>query len=374
MIYLDNSSTTHKKPIGVIWSQLLSVTKNSINPSRAGYKSAQRVSEKIFNARELFAETFNTTADNVIFTSGCTMALNTAIFGTAKKNGHIITTVYEHNSVMRALEKIKSTQSVTYSVVTPNKNGQITASEIQKHIRPNTYMVIVNHTSNVTGTTQNIESIGKLCKKHKLLFLVDGAQSVGHEHIDMQKYNINMLSVAGHKGLYAPEGIGALLINNVSVSPLLYGGTGTYSDQIKQPVEPPEGLESGTSNIPGILGMYAGLKFVNRNFKKINSKIYKLTSVLIDELKTISSVKLFSTNKHSGVVSFVVKGKDSSEVSNILNEEYNIATRAGLHCAPLVHKYMGTLKNGMTRISISYFNKMSDIKKAIVAIKKIASN
>ncbi len=374
MIYLDNSSTTHKKPIGVIWSQLLSVTKNSINPSRAGYKSAQKVSEKIFNARELFAETFNTTADNVIFTSGCTMALNTAIFGTAKKNGHIITTVYEHNSVMRALEKIKSTQSVTYSVVTPNKNGQITASEIQKHIRPNTYMVIVNHTSNVTGTTQNIESIGKLCKKHKLLFLVDGAQSVGHEQIDMQKYNINLLSVAGHKGLYAPEGIGALLINNVSVSPLLYGGTGTYSDQIKQPVEPPEGLESGTSNIPGILGMYAGLKFVNRNFKKINSKIYKLTSVLIDEVKTISSVKLFSTNKHSGVVSFVVKGKDSSEVSNILNEEYNIATRPGLHCAPLVHKYMGTLKNGMTRISISYFNKMSDIKKAIVAIKKIASN
>ena len=183
-----------------------------------------------------------------------------------------------------------------------------------------------------------------------------------------------MLSVAGHKGLYAPEGIGALLINNASVSPLLYGGTGTYSDQIKQPVEPPEGLESGTSNIPGILGMYAGLKFVNRNFKKINSKIYKLTSVLIDELKTISGVKLFSTNKHSGVVSFVVKGKDSSEVSNILNEEYNIATRPGLHCAPLVHKYMGTLKNGMTRISISYFNKMSDIKKAIVAIKKIASN
>lgn len=374
MIYLDNSSTTHKKPIGVIWSQLLSITKNSINPSRAGYKSAQRVSEKIFNARELFAETFNTTADNVIFTSGCTMALNTAIFGTAKKNGHIITTVYEHNSVMRALEKIKSTQSVTYSVVTPNKNGQITASEIQKHIRPNTYMVIVNHTSNVTGTTQNIESIGKLCKKYKLLFLVDGAQSVGHEQIDMQKYNINLLSVAGHKGLYAPEGIGALLINNASVAPLLYGGTGTYSDQIKQPVEPPEGLESGTSNIPGILGMYAGLKFVNRNFKKINSKIYKLTSVLIDELKTISGVKLFSTNKHSGVVSFVVKGKDSSEVSNILNEEYNIATRPGLHCAPLVHKYMGTLKNGMTRISISYFNKMSDIKKAIVAIKKIASN
>lgn len=374
MIYLDNSSTTHKKPIGVIWSQLLSITKNSINPSRAGYKSAQRVSEKIFNARELFAETFNTTADNVIFTSGCTMALNTAIFGTAKKNGHIITTVYEHNSVMRALEKIKSTQSVTYSVVTPNKNGQITASEIQKHIRPNTYMVIVNHTSNVTGTTQNIESIGKLCKKHKLLFLVDGAQSVGHEQIDMQKYNINLLSVAGHKGLYAPEGIGALLINNASVAPLLYGGTGTYSDQIKQPVEPPEGLESGTSNIPGILGMYAGLKFVNRNFKKINSKIYKLTSVLIDELKTISGVKLFSTNKHSGVVSFVVKGKDSSEVSNFLNEEYNIATRPGLHCAPLVHKYMGTLKNGMTRISISYFNKMSDIKKAIVAIKKIASN
>ena len=372
MIYLDNSSTTHKKPFGVVWSQLMAVTKFSINPSRAGYKRAQLTGEKVFKCRELFAETFGTTPDNVVFTSGCTMALNTAIFGCAKKGGHIITTVYEHNSVMRALERLKHTHNITYTIVEPNKSGKITPVEIQKHIKSNTYLVIVNHTSNVTGTTQNIESIGKMCKKHGLLFLVDGAQSVGHEYINMQQMNINMLSIAGHKGLYAPEGIGALLINNVTLTPLLYGGTGTYSNQIKQPLDTPEGLESGTPNLPGILGMYHGLKFVKRNQNKINQKIENLTTTLISELKQIPKITLYSNNTHAGVVSFTLKGKDSSEVSDILDEKFGIATRSGLHCAPTVHKYLGTLKNGTTRISLSYFNSKKDIQKFIEAIKKIA--
>ena len=187
MIYLDNSSTTHKKPLRVKIALLKSITKYSINPNRVGYKRAIEVSEQVFKCRELFASTLNTTPENIIFTSGCTMALNMAIFGTAKKNGHIITTIFEHNSVLRTLEQLKTRENVTYTTLEPNKNGTITISEISKNIKPNTYMVIINHTSNVTGTTQNIESIGKFCKKHNLIFLVDGAQSVGHEHIDMKK-------------------------------------------------------------------------------------------------------------------------------------------------------------------------------------------
>lgn len=372
MIYLDNSSTTHKKPISVKIALLKSITKYSINPNRVGYKRAIEVSEQVFKCRELFASTLNTTPENIIFTSGCTMALNMAIFGTAKKNGHIITTIFEHNSVLRTLEQLKTRENVTYNTIEPNKNGTITISEISKNIKPNTYMVIINHTSNVTGTTQNIESIGKFCKKHNLIFLVDGAQSVGHEDIDMKKYNINMLSIAGHKGLYGPEGIGVLALNDIQINPLLYGGTGTYSEKLKQPLDTPDGLESGTHNIPGILGLYAGLKFVIKKKEKINNKIKYLTSLLLKEMNKIKNVNVYGNTAKSGVVSFTVENLDSSEVSNILDEEFNIATRSGLHCAPLVHKFYGTTKNGMTRVSLSYFNSKRDILKFIEALKKIA--
>ena len=374
MIYLDNSSTTHKKPLSVKLALLKSITKYSINPNRVGYKRAMEVSEQVFKCRELFANTLNTTPENIIFTSGCTMALNLAIFGTAKKNGHIITTIFEHNSVLRTLEQLKEKENVSYTTLEPNKNGTITISEISKNIKPNTYMVIINHTSNVTGTTQNIESIGKFCKKHNLLFLVDGAQSVGHEDLDMQKSNINMLSIAGHKGLYGPEGIGVLALNNVQVTPLLYGGTGTYSEKLKQPLDTPDGLESGTHNIPGILGLYAGLKFVTRKKEKINNKIKLLTETLLKEMNKIKNVNVYGNTAKSGVVSFTVENLDSSEVTNILDEEFNIATRSGLHCAPLVHKYYGTIKNGMTRVSLSYFNSKRDILKFLEALKKIALN
>ena len=188
----------------------------------------------------------------------------------------------------------------------------------------------------------------------------------------MQKDNINLLAIAGHKGLYGPQGIGALLINNCTVKPLIYGGTGTESDKLKQPSSYPEGLESGTQNIIGILGLSAAIDFIQHNQNKINHKISNLTKYLIKELNKIKFIEVYSGSFNSGVVSFTIKNKDSSTVSNILNEKYNIATRSGLHCAPLVHKYYKTIKNGMTRISISYFNKKSDIEKVLLAIKEIA--
>jgi selenocysteine lyase/cysteine desulfurase len=313
-----------------------------------------------------------TTPENVIFTSGCTMAINLGLCGTVKKNGHVIITAFEHNSVLRTLEKLKITHNISYTIIPPNKNGQITPSEISKNIKNNTYMVIVNHTSNVTGATQNIEGIGKLCKKNNLLYFVDGAQSVGHEYINMQEFNINLLSVAGHKGLYAPQGIGALLINNCSVSPLIYGGTGTHSDKAKQPTDYPDGLESGTQNIVGILGLSAGIDFIVSNQDKINKKISTLTHQLIDGLNKIKNVEIYSGNENSGVVSITIKNKDSSTVSHLLDEKFGICSRSGLHCALLVHKHYKTLKNGMTRLSISYFNTPTEINKTISAIEKIA--
>ena len=299
------------------------------------------------------------------------MAINLALRGTIKKGGHIITTIYEHNSVLRTLDTLKKTSNIEVSYLTPNKSGLITTKDINNKIKKNTYLVIINHTSNVTGTTQDIDSIGKLCKKKGLLFMVDGAQSIGHININMQNQNINLLTLAGHKGLYAPEGIGALLINNCNISPIIYGGTGTHSDKESQPADIPDGLESGTINLPGILGLNAGVNFIRKNFDKINTKIEKLSSKLMYELDRIKNIKVYG-DKNSGVISISIKGKDSSVVSNILDEKYNICTRSGLHCAPRIHKYLGSHKTGLTRISLSYYNTDREINKLVNAIKEIA--
>jgi len=299
------------------------------------------------------------------------MALNLAILGTAKRNGHIITTVLEHNSVLRVLNNLKTTHNISITYLKPNKEGKISTNELTKSIKGSTYLVIINHTSNVTGYTQNLEAIGRICKKHNILFLVDGAQSAGHEKIDMEKQNINMLAIAGHKGLYALQGIGALIINNAKVNPIIFGGTGTQSISIKQPTDYPDGLESGTLNLTGILSLNAGITFVENNQEKINSKIEKLTSYLIYELNRIKNIEVFGTS-YSGIVSIKIKNTDSNIVSNQLDEKYNIATRSGLHCAPLLHKHLNTLKTGLTRISLSYFNNKREIDKLILALKEIA--
>lgn len=373
MIYLDNSSTTHKKPLSVKLALLKGVNYLSINSSRGSYKRALDGANAIFETRETLSNYFGTTPENVVFTKGCTEALNLAIFGTARKNGHIITTIYEHNSTLRPLEKLKSTHNISVTYLKPNKEGKISTKEISHSIKNNTYMIIINHTSNVTGATQNIESIGKIAKKNNLLFLVDAAQSGGHENINMQKQNINLLTIAGHKGFYAPEGIGALLINNANVAPLILGGTGTYSDKLTQPSDYPDGLESGTLNLPGILALRAGVDFVTKNQDKINTKIESLTEELIYQLNRIKNIDIYG-NAKAGIASISIKNKDSVEVTKILDEKYNIATRSGLHCAPLIHKYLGTLKKGLTRISISYYNNKQDIRKIVKAIEEIALN
>ena len=202
--------------------------------------------------------------------------------------------------------------------------------------------------------------------------MVDGAQSIGHEKIDMQECNINLLTIAGHKGLYAVTGIGALLTNNINLQPLIQGGTGTYSDKLKQPTDSPDGFESGTQNILGILSLHSGLKFVIKHQEKINKKVSILTEYLITQLNRIKNIQCYSNNYNSGVVSIMITDKDSVTISKILDEKYNIATRSGLHCAPMIHKYLGTLKSGLTRISISYFNTKLEIKKLIKALQKIA--
>lgn len=373
MIYLDNASTTHKKPRCVIRAVKKGLTRYSVNSGRGAYKLAIKASNIVYETRIKISQFINNDdPSNIIFTGSCTQAINMALRGSAVSNGHIITTTFEHNSVLRTLNYLKNKYNISYTIITP-KSSIISLEEITKEIRKNTYLVAINHTSNVIGTTQNIKEIGKLCASKKLLLFLDGAQSVGHTKIDMKECNINMLSIAGHKGVFAPQGIGVLALNNVKINPLIMGGTGTYSESLDQPLEAPEGLESGTQSIGNIMGFGAGIDYLVQNFDKINEKIKKLSYYLYDNLLTINKVKVYSERENSGVISFNVDGMTSSDVSNILSEKYNICTRSGLHCAPLVHRYFNTTNRGMVRVSLSYFNSYREITKFLKAIREITT-
>ena len=376
MIYLDNASTTNHKPLCVKWAMLKSMLKKyCANPGRSSHKYSLNAGNVVYETREKSNEFFgNDCVNNVIFTSGCTEALNLAIFGTIKKGGNVVYTSNEHNSVARPLESLKAKGIISTTLVATNDLGVVTPDMIEKAISSDTYLVIVNQTSNVTGATSDVCAIGKICKKHNVLFLVDGAQSAGHQKIDMVNDNISMLAVADHKGLLAGQGIGALLFRNgVEVSPQKFGGTGTYSEQLLPPVTYPESLEAGTGATPLVFSLNAGVGYVKKHFYKINNKICLLTKYLLDEIKKLDGIVLFTQpNDYNGVVSFRVKNVSASDVVEYFNEN-GICVRGGLHCAPLCHKKMGTLDGGTVRVSISSFNHKWEIKKFIGKLKQFLS-
>lgn len=376
MIYLDNASTTNHKPLCVKWAMLKSMLKKyCANPGRSSHKYSLNAGNMVYETREKLNEFFgNDCVNNVIFTSGCTEALNLAIFGTIKKGGNVVYTSNEHNSVARPLESLKAKGIISTTLVETNNLGVVTPDMIEKAISGDTYLVIVNQTSNVTGATSDVCAIGKICKKHNVLFLVDGAQSAGHQKIDMVNDNISMLAVAGHKGLLAGQGIGVLLFRNgVEVSPQKFGGTGTYSEQLLPPITYPESLEAGTGATPLVFSLNAGVGYVKKHFYKINNKICLLTKYLLDEIKKLDEIVLFTQpNDYYGVVSFRVKNVSPSDVVEYFNEN-GICVRGGLHCAPLCHKKMGTIDGGTVRVSISSFNHKWEIKKFIGKLKQFLS-
>ncbi len=373
MIYLDNAATSKHKPLKVKLALLRGVTKFSANPGRAGHFVSIRTGFEVYKTREAIKKFFNADSNyDVIFTSGCTEALNLAIQGTKQAGKHIITTVNEHNSVLRTVEFLKDNYNISYSLIKPNDHGVIDVSDIKRAITSDTYMVIVNHTSNVTGATSDIEKIGKLCSDKNLLLLVDVAQSAGHEPIDIKKFNIPLIAVAGHKGLLGPQGVGCLIVSkNVKLKPIKFGGTGTNSESIIQPTDRPEGFESGTIATPNILALGEGVNYVYKNFSKINTKITQLTTYLINELKKIPKLHLYSNNPQSGVVSFDIENIDCNDIINILSEKYKICVRGGMHCAPLIHKHLNSI-NGLVRVSLSHKNNINQLKKLIKILLKLA--
>lgn len=376
MIYFDNSATTYTKPKEVIKAFLDGVTTYSANPGRSGHNLSMLAGEKIFNVRQNLCDFLGCDKpEHIIFTQNCTDALNLGVLGTAVNGGHIILSCDAHNSLARPIYELAKKGIVDVSIIAPKVRGLLTADDIAPLIKPNTYLVAINHVSNVNGDTALIKEIGELCLKHCILFLLDCAQSAGHIKIDMQREHIDMLALAPHKALYAPQGIGIFAFGvRANVKPIRFGGTGTASNEVYQPDEYPECLESGTLATPNILALGEGLKFVQENFEKINKKIDDLATYLLFELSKIENVKTYTlaNNVHFGVIGFNIGNADSGEIASILSSKYNICVRGGLHCAGLKHKHLNTTEQGVVRVSLSYYNTFTECENFIKVIKKLA--
>lgn len=373
MIYFDNAATGGFKPRAVSDTAYTVIRYLSANPGRSGHRLSITGASTVYDCRRALAQTFNGVTEKTIFTKNCTEALNLAILGTAKKGGKVITTVFEHNSVLRPLYHLQRQGIISLSVVAPNDKGEL-LEQIQKAYTKEVYAVVVTATSNVTGQNLPLQEIGNFCKDNDLLFIVDGAQGGGHIPLDMQELNINALALAGHKGLMGIMGTGVLMLDQkTDVSPLIFGGTGTESKLTFQPDCYPEKLESGTLNLPAIAALNEGIRTVSENYPSFSKHLINYTKTLIEGLKKIDKIKVFSSPNPCGIVSFEVSDIPSNEFADILNKDYDIAVRGGLHCAPLMHAYLGTQENGLVRASLAVQNTQNEIGYFINSVSKIVN-
>lgn len=368
MIYFDNAATSFHKPMEVKNKVINSMNNLTANPGRSGHNLSMRVAEEIFEVRESVKKFFGADGYDVIFTKNCTEALNLAILGYLKQGDHVIASCYEHNSVLRPLEYLKGK---VVDVTILDCDMRDLPNEIEKAIRENTKLVITTQVSNVTGDVCDVDKVGKICRAKNIRYLVDGAQSAGHMRIDLDDVGIDMFSIAGHKGLLSLTGVGALIVRQgIKLDPILFGGTGTDSINLTQPIDSIEGFESGTVATISILSLGAGIKFLSKNFEKIIKKEEILSKYLYNSLKKLDFLKIYSKPNTSNVVLFNMDNCDSSSLGNYLNDA-GICVRSGLHCAPLVHKHLGTLEVGAVRVSIDFNNRFEEIDKLVDVLNRL---
>lgn len=375
MIYLDNGATSYPKPRGMVAAMEECIIKYCGNPGRSGHFMSMKTGEEVYHARRKVAKIFGIEqADRIIFTKNTTEALNLGLMGILKEGDHVITTSMEHNSVLRPLKNLER-NGVSHSILRADREGRIKASDIEKTIRPNTRMIVVTAASNVTGTVMPLAEIGSLARKRGILFMVDGAQAAGSHVLNVNEMNIGMLAVPGHKGLLGPLGTGALYVNpNISLQPLLAGGTGTESKSRIQPAEFPEGFEAGTINAPGIIGLGFSASFVDKiGVDVIEEYERELIGYLDERFDNMEFVKRYgpSAEEKTGITLININGVGAEEVTTMLSTNYGIAVRGGYHCAGLAHKTIGTWETGAVRISVSPFSTKRDIDKLIDAVHQI---
>lgn len=379
-IYFDNGSTSWPKAPGVAEAMSELLTKGAFNINRGNYEGAYEVEGLVLETREKLAKMFHCEeSKRVLFSPGITHSLNYFIKGFLKAGDHVIVSGIEHNAVMRPLRQMEAC-GVTYDIAATAEDGSVTAEAIEALVRPETKAVIISHASNVCGTVLPIEAIRQVCKKHDLFFVVDSAQSAGTIQIDMEKCGIDFLAFTGHKGLLGPQGIGGFLISeklDEQMVPYIAGGTGSQSDSLDMPMNLPDKYESGTMNLPGIIGLHAALSYIEETgIEYIHDKKMELTAYFLEKLREFPNIRVVGkqdVQDRVAVVSLDFQGEDNAIIAFELEQNYGIMTRVGLHCAPIAHQSLHTYPQGTVRFAFSASNTKEEIDRCIDGFRELFS-
>ncbi len=380
MIYFDNAATSWPKPPEVKEAMVRFMDEVGANPGRSGHRLSIEAARILYEAREALSKLFNVKdPSRIVFTLNATESINLALKGLLRTGDHVLTSSMEHNSVMRPLRELEK-RGVTLHIVPCSPKGELDPEEVKREIRSQTKMIVLNHASNVTGTLLPVPEIGKIARDHGILFFVDAAQTAGAYPIDMESDGIDLLAFTGHKSLYGPQGTGGLAIGEKvkiqDLTPLKQGGTGSRSEFEEQPDFLPDRYESGTPNAVGIAGLLAGVSFVmKKGVAFVRQYETQLIGKLTEGLQEVPGILLYGPQNPAekmATLSFNLKNLAPSEVASRLEDESGILCRPGLHCAPSVHKTIGTFPEGTVRFSLGCFNTLEEIHKVLETIDRIA--
>lgn len=375
MIYLDNGATSFPKPKGMAREMEDCIQNYCGNPGRAGHYMSMKTGEKVYQARRCLSEFFHIRDfSRLIFTKNTTEALNAGMTGFLQPGDHVVTTSMEHNSVLRPLKALEE-KGITHTIVCGDFDGYVSVETLERAITPATRLIVLTAASNVTGTLQPVEEAGALAQRYGIAFMVDAAQCAGSVDIDVEKCKISMLAFPGHKGLLGPLGTGGLYAApDISLTPLLFGGTGTESRSRIQPLDFPEGFEAGTINAPAIIGLGYSTEFVKKiGVGTIGTFEQELISCFEEKIRNMNFIKIYGPppKEKCGISLFNLEGVECEDAAAKLNRDFGIAVRSGFHCSGLAHKTIGTYETGAVRLSVGPFNTKRDILTAADAVWKI---
>ena len=376
MIYLDNAATTLHKPPQVEQA-MLDALRTAGNPGRGAHEPTLHASRLVYAARCAVAKLLNAPDPSCIaFTANATQALNTALGGLFRPGDHIITTVCEHNSVLRPLYRLRE-NGMSLSFTTADEKGRLQYDQWEGFLRPETRALVVTGASNVTGNGTDLARAAEFAHRHGLLLIVDAAQTTGELPLNVQALGIDVLCFTGHKALLGPQGTGGLYVRpGLSVRPLVVGGSGVHSFDEQHPAQMPTALEAGTLNVPGLAGLCAGVEWIlAQGVETLARREQALTVLFYERIRDLPNVKIYGDPEmtpRAPIVSLNIGDEDSARIADILWEEYGICVRAGAHCAPLMHKALGTAEQGTVRFSFSHFNTEAEVLQAAAAVRELA--
>lgn len=378
MVYLDNAATSFPKPDCVYREMDRCMREYCANPGRGGHVLSVKAGMAVTEARDKICSLFRIHDPmRLCFAKNATEALNTAIKGITLPGCHVITTVMEHNSVMRPLRVLQRDMGLELTVLEGNCFGEVEPDEFRKAIKRNTTLIVSTLSSNVNGVVMPVKEIGRIAREAGIPFLVDASQGAGSLKVDVEEQNIDLLAFPGHKGLFGPQGTGCLYVREgIYLKPLMEGGTGSNSEYPYQPAVMPDLLESGTLNTPGIVGLGTGADYVAKiGIDSIEAQKQNLIRGLYEGFREIPGIRIYSVaekSRNSGILAINLAEMDSTELSYLMDRQYGICTRAGLHCAPGAHRRLGTSETGVVRFSVSYLNTEEEIKATVRAMEEIS--